>query len=187
MQNPRLAARYAKSLMDIAIEQGRLDTMYNDMQGLHALCTASRELVSMLRSPIVNADLKLKTMKALVESDVDAVTMSFVKLIIQTGREFFLPEIITSFIGLYKKHNRINEVVLTTAEPLEEQVKNDLLKKIQQQFTDMTIDLSTKVDNSLIGGFVLETDNTLFDASILRDLNDIRKQFLKNEFVPGLR
>ncbi len=187
MQNPRLAARYAKSLMDIAIEQGKLDALYADMQGIHQMCQSSSELVSMLKSPIVNADLKNKTMKALLETKVDGVTMSFIKLIITKGREFFLPEIVTSFIALYKKHNKINEVLLTTAEPMDEAIKSALLSKIQQQFQGMTIDLTTVVNEKLIGGFLLESNNTLFDASILRDLNDIKKQFLKNEYVPDIR
>ncbi len=187
MQNPRLAVRYAKSLMDIAIEQGKLDTMYQDMHGIHAMCESSSELVSMLKSPIVNADLKNKTLKALLETRVDGVTMSFIRLVINKGREFFLPEIVTSFVTLYKKHNNINEVVLTTAGPMDEEMKAAIVAKIQQQFQGMTIDLTTVVNEKLIGGFLLETNNTLFDASILRDLNDIKKQFLKNEYVPGLK
>jgi F-type H+-transporting ATPase subunit delta len=187
MQNPRLAARYAKSLMDIAIEQGKLDTMYQDMQGIHAMCESSSELVSMLKSPIVNADLKNKTLKALLETRVDGVTMSFIRLVINKGREFFLPEIVTSFVTLYKQHNKINEVVLTTASQIDEEMKAAILTKIQQQFKGMTIELTTVVNEKLIGGFLLETNNTLFDASILRDLNDIKKQFLKNEYVPDLK
>jgi F-type H+-transporting ATPase subunit delta len=186
MQNPRLAARYAKSLMDIAIEQKKLDAMYQDMQGIDQLCQQSSDLVAMMKSPIINADLKNKTMKALLETKVDDVTLAFITLVIHKGREFFLPEIVRSFITLYKKYNRINEVSLTTAEPIDETVKANLLAKIQQQFPDMTIELSMHTDPSLIGGFLLESNNTLFDASIVRDLNDIKKQFLKNEYIPVL-
>jgi F-type H+-transporting ATPase subunit delta len=47
--------------------------------------------------------------------------------------------------------------------------------------------LTTKVNPDLIGGFIVEANNNLFDASIIRDLNDIRKQFLKNEFIADIR
>jgi F-type H+-transporting ATPase subunit delta len=47
--------------------------------------------------------------------------------------------------------------------------------------------LKTKVDNDLIGGFVLEANNNLFDASISRDLKDIKKQFLQNLYIPDIR
>jgi F-type H+-transporting ATPase subunit delta len=108
-------------------------------------------------------------------------------LIIRKGREFFLPEIADAFIGQYKKHNKINEVLLTTAEPLDEQTFSQLKLKIEQQFQGMHIDLTTKVNPDLIGGFIVEANNNLFDASIIRDLNDIRKQFLKNEFIADIR
>ncbi|HOZ52863.1 MAG TPA: F0F1 ATP synthase subunit delta, partial [Chitinophagaceae bacterium] len=96
-------------------------------------------------------------------------------------------EIATSFISLYKTHNKINDVVLTTSEPLDDVTKASLQAQIAAQFQGMTIDLTTKVDPKLIGGFVLESNNNLFDASILRDLQDIKKQFLKNEYIPDIR
>jgi F0F1-type ATP synthase delta subunit len=55
-------------------------------------------------------------------------------LIINKGREFFLPEIISTFISQYKKHNNINEVLLTTSEPMDEEMKNTLIQSIQKQF-----------------------------------------------------
>jgi F-type H+-transporting ATPase subunit delta len=186
MQNPRLAARYAKSLMDIAIENGKLDTMYNDMLGLDTICNDSKDFVSMMKSPIVTASTKQNVVKAIMEGKVDDVTFKFINLIINKGREFFLPEIISTFISQYKKHNNINEVLLTTSEPIDEEMKNTLIQSIQKQFTG-TIDLKTKVNPSLIGGFILEANNNLFDASILRDLNDIKKQFLTNVYVPDIR
>jgi F-type H+-transporting ATPase subunit delta len=186
MQNPRLAARYAKSLMDIAIENGKLDTMYNDMLGLDTICNDSKDFVSMMKSPIVTASTKQNVLKAIMEGKVDDVTFKFINLIINKGREFFLPEIISTFISQYKKHNNINEVLLTTSEPIDEEMKNTLIQSIQKQFTG-TIDLKTKVNPSLIGGFILEANNNLFDASILRDLNDIKKQFLTNVYVPDIR
>ena len=186
MQNPRLAARYAKSLMDIAIENSKLDTMYNDMLGLDAICNDSKDFVSMMKSPIVTASTKQNVIKAIIEGKVDDITFKFIQLIIVKGREFFLPEIISTFISQYKKHNNINEVLLTTSEPMDEEMKTKLVQSIQKQFIG-TIDLKTKVDSSIIGGFILEANNNLFDASILRDLNDIKKQFLTNIYVPDIR
>jgi F-type H+-transporting ATPase subunit delta len=187
MLNPRLAARYAKSLIDLAIEKGQLDEMYKDMQGLQSVCKNSHEFVLLMRSPVVKADIKLNVVQALFGGKINPVSEAFIQLIIRKGREFFLPEIADAFIGQYKKHNKINEVLLTTAEPLDEQTFTQLKLKIEQQFQGMHIDLTTKVNPDLIGGFIVEANNNLFDASIIRDLNDIRKQFLKNEFIAEIR
>ena len=187
MQNPRLAARYAKSLMDIAIEQNSLDAMYTDMLGLQDVCRSSHDFVLLMRSPVVKADVKLNVVKALFSGKINSVTEAFLGLIIRKGREFFLPEIIDSFIAQYKRHNKINEVLLTTAESLDETTLSNLKSNIEKQFQGMKIDLTTQVNPESIGGFIVEANNNLFDASILRDLNDIKKQFLKNEYVPEIR
>jgi F-type H+-transporting ATPase subunit delta len=187
MQNPRLAARYAKSLMDLAIETSKIEALYGDMKSLLEVCNCSRDFVMMMKSPVIKADQKLNVVNALFEGKVDPLTIAFIKLITQKGREFFLPEIAGAFITAYKQYNKINDVVLTTATALDDEMKAAIQQKIEQQFVGMSVDLETKVDESLIGGFVLESNNNLFDASILRDLKDIKKQFLKNEYVPDMR
>lgn len=187
MLNPRLAARYAKSLMDIALEQNKLEAIYNDMLGLKSVFNQSRDFVMLMKSPIVKADAKFTVVKAITEGKIDVMTEGFINLIINKGREFFLQEIVNAFIAQYKVQNKINDVKLTTAVALDEEMKNGLKTKIATQFQDMTIDLSTEVDESLLGGFILEANNNVFDASIIRDLKDIKKQFLKNEYIADIR
>jgi F-type H+-transporting ATPase subunit delta len=58
MQNPRLAGRYAKSLVDLATEKGQLETVYADMKYLQAVCKSSRDFVNLLKSPVIKADQK---------------------------------------------------------------------------------------------------------------------------------
>jgi F-type H+-transporting ATPase subunit delta len=187
MQNPRLAARYAKSLIDIAVEQNKLDVMYSDMKGLQEVCETSPEFVLFLKSPIVKGSQKHNILKAMLGGNIDSVTDLFINLVVEKGREFFLPEIIAAFISQYKEINHITDVLLTTAEPLDDATRSDLSTKIEAQLNGKKIDLKTKVDNDLIGGFVLEANNNLFDASISRDLKDIKKQFLQNLYIPDIR
>jgi F-type H+-transporting ATPase subunit delta len=61
------------------------------------------------------------------------------------------------------------------------------IQKIKDTTAVQNIELETVVDESLIGGFKLEMDGTLVDATILRDLNDVRKQFADNEYIHKLR
>lgn len=187
MRNPRLAERYAKSLMDIATEHKKLDHIYADMNGIHAMCQESKDFSLLMTSPVIKADKKNEIVSMILKGKVDGITEAFMKLIINKGREFFLEEIAEAFIRLYKKQNNISEVSLTLSENIGEEVVNALKEKIQQQLQGKTIDLNVQVDPSIIGGFILEANNNLFDASILRDLNDIKKQFMKNEYVQDIR
>ncbi len=187
MQNPRLASVYAKALMDIALEKNILDVTFQDIQLIQALFTQSKDFALMMKSPIIKADKKSSVLKAITEGKLNPVTDAFLNLIIQKGRESFLGEIVNAFIQQYKKHNRITDVKITTATPLDDEMKSLLNQKIAAQFPDMKIELHTQIEEKLLGGFILEANNNIFDASIARDLYDIKKQFLKNEYVQNIR
>jgi F-type H+-transporting ATPase subunit delta len=187
MRNPRLAGRYAKSLMDIATEQNVVEPIYANMLGLQSMLAGSPDLLALLRSPIVKADKKQSIFKDIFGGKVHPITEKFTTLITSKSREKFLPEIITAFIEQYKINNQINTVKLTTAAPLSPEMQESILAQVQKVLVGKKIDLQTFVNESLIGGFILESNNTLFDATIARDLKDIQKQFLQNIYVPSLK
>jgi F-type H+-transporting ATPase subunit delta len=187
MPNPRLAARYAKSLIDLANERNQVETVYQDMQFLQALCRESRDFSVLLRSPIVKADKKNVIVDAVTKGKISDLTASFNRLLINKGRESFLPEIVVAFIDQYKHQKGIHTIKLTTAVPVTEEVKKQLISQIQKQTSLSNIDLKATVDEDIIGGFVLEIGDTLVDASILYDLNKIKSQFMNNDFIYKIR
>ena len=65
MSNVRLATRYAKSLIGLAIERGELEKVFGDMEWLQSLCKGNRDFVTMLRSPVIKSDTKGKIVKQL--------------------------------------------------------------------------------------------------------------------------
>lgn len=187
MLNPRLAARYAKSLIDLAIEKGQLETVYADMLWLRAVCKNSREFVNVLRSPVIKADKKEKIVAAVTENKVSILTASFNRLLITKHRESNLPEIINAFISQYKVNKEIHIVKLTTAAPVSEEVKSRIISQVKNTSDMKNIELETEVDESLIGGFVLQAGDKLVDASIAYDLKHIARQFENNDFVYKVR
>ena len=102
MPNARLAGRYAKSLLDLATEQGQLEAVYADMKYIQAACNASSEFVNMLRSPIIKADQKNSIINEVLKNKVGVLTNSFTVLLVKKGRELELPEMATAFIEQYK-------------------------------------------------------------------------------------
>lgn len=187
MPNPRLANRYAKSLVDLAIEQNQLEVVYADMKYLQAVCASSRELVNVLRSPIIQADKKRSILKAVTTGNVSDLTALFNNLLITKGREGELPEVVEAFIDQYNTIKGIHKVKLTTAVELSDTLKNGIIDQVKSSQNFGTIELDATVNPDLIGGFVLEFNNNLVDASILRDLKDVKKQFSKNVYVKKIK
>jgi F-type H+-transporting ATPase subunit delta len=187
MPNPRLASRYAKSIIDLAVETGQLDVVFSDMQLLSEVCASNRDFVSFIKSPVINADKKEKIFHILFEGRISDLTDRFCKLLIKKGRERYLPEIADAGIRQFRGLRNIRRVKITTAAPMDEALRGDITRKIKSEIPDEHIELQTAVNEALIGGFVLETDNNLFDASVLRDLKDVKKQFMKNLYIRDIR
>ena len=183
MQNPRLASRYAKSLLDIAQEQNVLEAVKADMELVQQICESNHDLVLMLKSPVVKADKKAAVMHAILDGKVQNVTIAFMSLLINKGREFYLPEIASTFSMQYKALKNIRSVQLTTAVAIDESLKNSIKEKVAASVQDGHIELNANVDADLIGGFTLEIGDKLFDASIRKELVEIKNQFTKNLYV----
>ena len=183
MSNARLAGRYAKSLLGLAQEQSQLEVVYADMKYIQAVCNASSEFVNLLRSPIINADQKNSIINSVTKDKVSLLTNSFTVLLVKKGREQDLPEMATAFIEQYNALKGIHQVTLTTAVQVSDDLKKSIEEKVKSAHQFASVELTTKTDEAIIGGFVLEFNNNIVDASIARDLRDIKKQFLNNEFI----
>jgi F-type H+-transporting ATPase subunit delta len=183
MSNPRLASRYAKSLLDLSVEQNALEPVLKDMEMLHDICAQNRDFTVMLRSPVIKGGKKIEILNAVFGERLHPLTKGFIELLIRKGREFFLPEMTEAFVTQYKAYKGIHEVRLTTAIAIDDILKQKIEEKVSASISKGTLDLQLQVNEDIIGGFVLEVGDKLLDASVRRDLNDIRKQFTKNEYV----
>ncbi len=187
MLNPRLAGRYAKSLIDLSVEMNKLEAVYADMQYLKAVIKSSREFVTVLKSPVIPMDKKNNAIAAVTKANISELTASFIKLLISKNREFYFPEIVDAFLDQYNRLKGIQKVKLTTAVPISDEVKQAIIGKLKLNNGFDKVELEASVKEELIGGFVLEFNNNLVDASIQRDLRDIKAQFQKNVYVQQIR
>lgn len=180
MSVKKIASRYAQSLLDLAVEQNKLDKIVGDVKGFSEACD-NRDLYLMLKSPIINAGKKLNVLQALFSSQADELTMAFLTILTKKGREIYLPEIADEFIARYQAFLKVTKVIITTAKPLEsaelEQIKSKLLGS---SVTADSLDIETKIDPAIIGGFVLEIGDKLYDASVAHKLDKLKKQFSDN-------
>lgn len=183
MSVTKIATRYAKSLIDLSIEQGKLEQIYTDMNMLHD-AAKNRDLLLFLKSPVIHADKKIAAFKAIFGSKMDELSLAYMNLLANKGREGYLPEITAQFIQQYKTLKQITSVKVTTASPMSESLLEDLRKKlISSGVATDNIDIETVIDADLIGGFILEFDNKRYDASVSHKLEELKSQFSKNLYI----
>ncbi len=183
----KLASRYAKSLLDFAVEQGKLEEVRNDQLYLQQVIRMSKEFDMLLENPLIQADKKLKALKSVVGDKVGQITLSFLTLLIRKNREVFLKEMVESFLHQYDEYKHITPVKIISAAPLDKNEIDHLLSKLKQQAKLEEIRLSTEVDESLIGGFVLQYGDKQYDASVSKNIGIARKGLEDNEYLKKLR
>jgi len=157
------------------------------MQYMRSLIKGSREFASLLKSPVIPVETKGKALTAVTKGNLSELTAAFNQLLVSKAREFYLPEIVEAFIDQYNTMKGIHRVKLTTALSLSDEMKTSIINKIKSDTRMEKIELESVVNEELIGGFVLEYNNNLVDASIAHDLRNLKKQFDNNVFVPQIR
>jgi len=180
MSATKIATRYAKSLVDLAVEQGKLDRVKEDVQAF-AKATEQRDFELLMKSPIVKADKKLSILTAIFGDKFDELTMAFMRILTQKGRESLLPEVAKEFNALFKIKNQISSVKITTAKKLSDAALEGIKAKLNDSSdTYKNLEIETVVDPDLIGGFVIEFDDKLYDSSVKHQLANLRKEFKDN-------
>jgi F-type H+-transporting ATPase subunit delta len=86
MTNPRLAGRYAKSLLDLAIEQNQVEAVYSDIKLLQSICKTNADFVAMLKSPVIKSHKKEKIIEAVVAGKLSTLTTAFLTLLVNKAR-----------------------------------------------------------------------------------------------------
>ena len=183
MSVSRISTRYAKSLIDLALERNELESVKNDIAYFDE-AVKNRDLYLLLQSPIINAGKKLSIIHAIFEKNIGKTTLAFFDIIIKKGREMYLPEIAADFITQYKEFNKISTVKITTAAPLNDGSLAEIKAKLLgSDITMDKLDIITAIDPKILGGFIIEVGDRLYDASIKHRLEQVKKEFASNEYV----
>lgn len=176
----QVAGRFAKSLLDLAGEMNKTAAVKDDMQ-LIKDALQSRDFYLMLKSPVIYASTKIKAIEAIFGGKIDPLTMDFIRLTIKKGRENILPEMVSEFGGQYNKVMNIVDVVVRSAAALDENTKTEIINKVTSFVgNDKKVNITSEVDPSLLGGFVIQYQDLLYDGSLVYQLEKIKKSFSNN-------
>lgn len=182
MINLRVSKRYAKALLNLAKDENLLRVAYGDMYNVNKTILLNKELRLLLKSPIINADLKIKILKSIFYQKISDLSMSFIETIAKKGREGLLYEISASFIKLYKNYNNIESAEIITPQPIDDEIRRDVIDFIAQN-SGKEVELTEKIDESIIGGAIINMGDKQLDASVSSSLKALKLEFSKNLYI----
>jgi F-type H+-transporting ATPase subunit delta len=177
MKSTKSASRYAKALLELAIEQQKVDAIESNMSRILAAAKETNEFQVFLDSPIINIDKKVAVLNSLF-GEFEPLTLSFLALITKNGRERLITEIAQSYISQLKEFKGIVPISITSARKLDEATKATILAKINATVTG-TLEITELVDESLIGGFIVTMGDKQIDASVASQLARMKQELTK--------
>jgi F-type H+-transporting ATPase subunit delta len=177
MSEQRVSGRYAKSLIDLAIEQNLLEAINADILAFKATIDQNHALESLFKNPIIKGDKKLAILKQIFGSSFDKLTISFFEIVIDKKREYYLSDIANAFIAQYNVINKITTAQVKTAVAISAEVVSEVKAFIEKQ-TGKKVILETTVDPELIGGLIIQMEDKLYDASISGKLRKAKQELL---------
>ena len=181
MTTNKIAFRYAKSWIDLAVEQNEIDSVLADAKVLKNLLKVNEDFAAFVHSPVISYDKKKKILSSLFDGKLSKLTLLFLQLLVTKHREFHLPSIVDSFLSQYKSLKEISTIKVISAQPLEKEVQDKIVKLASSSNIGFkNIELESVIDATLIGGFILELEDYVYDASVKNQLFRLRKAFAEN-------
>lgn len=175
-----ISSRYARALLDFSLERGDAESVCRQAEKLENAIKAVPELRRAMNEKVsFSYSDKLSLLKtALGDEKMASSLESFLLLVMKKGRLEYLVLILRSFIDAYYKAKNILFADLVTAVPIEG--LDSTLAEMVGKSTGKTVIVNTKVDPTIVGGFIFTVNDVRLDASVSRQIDIMKKQFLYN-------
>jgi ATP synthase F1 delta subunit len=170
---PEAAHVYAEALFEAGKDKGKLDQLHEQLSQFTDAVDRNRELQVFLFSPYLSSADKMEGLRRAI-SGAEPELINFLDLLVEKHR---MPEIFRirrELDELWKKENRRLDVTVVSAVELDQAVVEKIGLEVERQ-TGEAVELSSRVDDGILGGIVLQVGNMVLDASIRSRLEKLRK------------
>ena len=177
MNESKIAVRYAKALFLLALEKNLLEDIKTDISLINQTILDSDRFELYLKSPVVKSAQKFKLISEVFGGKINELSLNFLGILVQNKREEHLVHIARRFNDVYRNYKGIKSAVITTAIPLNEEIKKKLSSLLALAYK-ADIELQLQEDASIIGGYILQVGDQQYDASVLAGLNKMKSTLL---------
>lgn len=177
----KVARRYAKSLMLLAQERNELEKALMDMQLIQKVIGENHDLRAMFKSPVIKTYKKLNIVDRVFGNDLGDLVKGFVKIITQNKRSNLLEEIAVGLTDLYNEYNQVVVAHVKIATAMDDALRAKITS-IVATMDHKSIELVEEVDPDLIGGAVLRVGDAQIDASVARQLQELKIELQESNY-----
>lgn len=177
-----LASVYATALLDLAFDKGVHGEVLAELREFGALLESEGLFADFLNTPKVREDAKQELIKKVFGGVLSDLTLHFLLVTIEKKRQFYLPQIVAAFVAGY--HERMGELVvdISSATALDDK-QRDRLRALLGKKHQQEIILRERIDESLLGGLVIQVGDSRVDGSLRTRLEAIGERLRAARFV----
>lgn len=165
---------YAEALMSLAQEQDNLNAIAKDIRLIGDTLADSVDLSQLFASPLIGADVKKGVIESVFGSQINAITKSFLLLLVDRKRIAFLSAIIDEFKALLRVIDQVSLAEITAAQKLSRAQEDTLRDRVKTMTKSKSVELAVTINPDLIGGVIIKVGSQVVDASIRGQLRRLK-------------
>jgi F-type H+-transporting ATPase subunit delta len=175
MSAKAIASRYAEALLMEAVSQGTEDVVEKDFETIRATLNGSPDLRMLFRSPIIEWWRKKNIAKEVFQGQISPLTMNFLMLVIQKGREKFAREMADAYQHLLDVRRSVLRISVDSAVAMDESVQKKLVDGLSAK-TGKNVIAEFDTNADLIGGMQVMIGDVVYDGSLRSQLEELRER-----------
>lgn len=185
MSDYKINTNYAKALFLLASDMKQLDAVMSDMRLVEEVCRENRELGVVFNNPVIPEAKKVAILDELFASHLSELSVAFLRFVVKKRRSINLRGISEAFMEMHRKANNVMLTDLVTAVEVDEESKAEVVKLVSE-YTGKSVELQSRTDDKMLGGFCMRFDNNMYDARIRTKIMKLRQEFDKNIYESKL-
>ena len=169
-----ISHEYAEALFLLSCEEKSEEKYLNDLKMVKAIFNSEPDYIELLHSPAISKDEKLALIENAFAGRINDHVVSFLKIMCENNR---IEEIYSCFDVYEKLYNDVKRVIVasvTSAVELNESEKAKIIANLEKKF-GYKVELICHVDESIIGGIIIKTEDTIIDGSLKRKMRDVKE------------
>lgn len=166
---------YGDALLDLALEEGTLDALYEEAQALVVTLQENEDLIRLLAHPQIEKEEKKKIVENIFDERVSSAIVGLFVMLVEKDHGSKLVQVLQYFIRQVKREKNIGVASVASAVALSDSQKQAIEKRLVETTDFDTMEVSYTVDASLIGGLVIRIDDRVLDSSIKTKIDKMSK------------
>nr|BDA97880.1 ATP synthase CF1 delta subunit [Chroomonas collegionis] len=172
-RNIKLANPYAEALLDITTKEGSLDKVITDLTSLSSILAESKDLRTALSNPTLSSTTKKEIIKSVFKDTISNTIIKFLMVLCDRGRVSYLADVVERALELAYKKASIEIAYVSSSIALTSSQEESLTTKLQKMTGATQVKLKLAVDESLLGGFVVQVGSKIIDNSVKGQLRQL--------------